>query len=183
MPVRPEDVHKTVVVTPFGLFDLLCLPFGLRNAGQTFQHMMDEILAGLDYCFVYLDVILVASKIVEEHEVHLREVLILLQQHDLVLNVEKCTWFQSMVSFLGHEVSSFGISPLVDRVAAISKFPLPATVPQLQTYLGLMKFYRRFLRLVAQVLKLLTNSLKMEQQASWSSRTACGALFWPARQP
>ena len=74
MPVRPEDVHKTVVVTPFGLFDLLCLPFGLRNAGQTFQHMMDEILAGLDYCFVYLDVILVASKIVEEHEVHLREV-------------------------------------------------------------------------------------------------------------
>ena len=52
-----------------------------------------------------------------------------------------------------------------------------------QTYLGLMKFYRRFLRLAAQVLKLLTNSLKMEQQASWSSRTACGALFWLARQP
>ena len=64
------------------------MPFGLRNVGQTFQCMMDEALAGLDYCFVYLDDILVASRTMEEHEIHLREVLSRLQQHGLVLNVE-----------------------------------------------------------------------------------------------
>ena len=55
--------------------------------------MMDEILAGLDYCFVYLDDILVASRSMEEDEIHLREVLTRLQQHRLVLNAEKCAWF------------------------------------------------------------------------------------------
>ena len=55
--------------------------------------MMDEILAGLDYCFVYLDDILVASRSVEEHEVHLREVLTRLQQHGLALNAEKWPGF------------------------------------------------------------------------------------------
>ena len=146
MPVRPEDVHKTAVVTPFGLLKFLLMLFGLRNAGQTFQRMMDEILAGLDYCFVYLDDILVASRLVEEHKIHLEEVLTQLQQHGLVLNAEKCAWFQPAVSYLGHEVSSSGIRPLADRVSAISKFPLPATVPQLQTYLGMVNFYRHFLR-------------------------------------
>ena len=73
-----------------GLFKFRCMPFGLRNAGQTFQCMMDNILARLDYCFVYLDDDLIASKTVEEHESHLREVLSCLQQHGLVLNAEKC---------------------------------------------------------------------------------------------
>ena len=136
------------------------MPFGLRNAGQTFQRMMDKILAGLDNCFVYLDDILAASRMVEEHEFHLREVLALLQWHRQVLNAEKCAWFQSRVSYLGQKVSFSGIRPLADKVEAIWKFPLPETVQQLQTYLGTVNFYHRFLRGAAQVLKLLTDTLK-----------------------
>ena len=92
VPVREEDICKTAVVTPFGLYEFVRMPFGLRNAAQTFQRKMDDVLAGLEYCFVYLDDILVASRNEEEHEQHLREVLGRLEQHGLVLNAEKCVW-------------------------------------------------------------------------------------------
>ena len=66
VPVAPQDVPKTAVINPFGLFKFLRMPFGLRNAGQSFQRFMDEVLEGLDCIFVYLDDILVASNMVEE---------------------------------------------------------------------------------------------------------------------
>ena len=59
--MAPEDLPKTAMVTPFGMFEFLCLPFGLRNAGITFQRMMDQMIGILPYCFVYIDNILVFS--------------------------------------------------------------------------------------------------------------------------
>jgi len=159
IPVREADIAKTAIITPFGLFEFRRTPFGLRNAGQTFQRMMDQVLWGLPYCFVYLDDILVASTSHEEHVQHLQEVLTRLQQHGLVLNAEKCVLGVESVDYLGHQVSASGISPLPDRVAAITKFPRPTTVRGLQTYLGMVNFYRRFLRGAAQVLRPLTNAL------------------------
>ena len=72
--MAPQNVPKTVVITPFGLYEFLRMPFGLRNAGQSFQRFLDEVLEGLDCIFVYLDDILVASNTVEEHHIHLEEV-------------------------------------------------------------------------------------------------------------
>ena len=72
--VAQQDVPKTAVITSFGPYELLKMPFGLRNAGQSFQCFMDEVLEGLDCIFVYLDDILVASNTVEEHQVPLEEV-------------------------------------------------------------------------------------------------------------
>ena len=85
--------------------------FGLRNVGQTFQRFMDEVLEGLEYCFVYVDDVLIGSKSQEEHMQHLREVLSRLEEHGIVLNGEKCmlgvpevqlgdTWCQHVASFL-----------------------------------------------------------------------------------
>ncbi|MFN9902387.1 MAG: reverse transcriptase family protein, partial [bacterium] len=99
IPVQEGDIHKTAVITPFGLWEFLRMPFGLRNAGQSFQRFMDEVLAGLDFAFCYLDDILIASSTEDEHLQHLQQVLQRLQQYGLVLNMEKCELGRQQVYF------------------------------------------------------------------------------------
>ena len=101
-----EDICKTAIVTPFGMFKFLRLPFGLRNAGNTFQRMMDSILGDLPYCFVYDDDILIFSSSLEQHVDHLREVLLLCRQHGLTIGLSKCVFAVPEIEFLGHLVSA-----------------------------------------------------------------------------
>ena len=75
VPVATKDVQKTTVSTPFGLFEFRRMPFSLKNAGQSFQHFMDQVLAGIPHVFVYMDDVLVASKNEIEHQEDLRRVL------------------------------------------------------------------------------------------------------------
>jgi Reverse transcriptase (RNA-dependent DNA polymerase) len=105
---------------------------------------MDRIMFDIPYVFVYLKDMLIASRSLEEHRRHVREVLRQLQDDGLVINVGKCVWAVSAVEFLGHTVTATGITPLPHRVEVVQKFPLPATVQQVQAYLGLFNFYRRF---------------------------------------
>jgi hypothetical protein len=142
IPVHPSDVPKTAITTPFGLFEYLRMPFSLRNAGNTFQRMMDRILAGLDFCFWYLDDVIVASPSHQQHLLHLEQLFTHLQAHGLVINLEKFSFAASNVTFLGHEVSAAGAKPLQSHVEAIDSFPLPGTFKQLQAFLGLVNFYR-----------------------------------------
>jgi len=170
VPMDPESLRKTAIITPFGLFEFLRMPFGLCNAGQTFQCMMDEVMQRLDYDFCYLDNVLIASATPEEHATHLTEVLERLQDKGLVLNLEKCVLGVAEVEYLGHLVSAHGIKPLPDRVRAVQQYSRPTSMAQLQSFLGMANFYRRFIPSAAAVLKPLTDVLrgKKQSQLSWS---------------
>jgi hypothetical protein len=138
--VKEEDILKTAIITPFGLFEFTRMPFGLKNAGMTFQRMMDQIFFDLPCVFVYLDDLLVASSSVAEHKIHLRQVLTQLANNGLVINAEKCVFGQQSLEFLGHVVQAGGISPLPARVAAMKQYKRPSCVVELQAFLGLINY-------------------------------------------
>lgn len=119
VPVEKDDVCKTAVKTPFGLYEFMRMPFGLRNAPQTFQRFVDQLTRDLDFAFVYLDDILVASKTKAEHEKHLHVLLTRLAEKGLSINLQKCIFYASQVKFLGYTISAQGIAPLLDRVQSI----------------------------------------------------------------
>ncbi|CAL9689823.1 unnamed protein product [Knipowitschia caucasica] len=120
VPVHPADIPKTAVVTPFGLFEFLRMPFGLKNAAQSFQRLMDSALRDMPFIFVYLDDVLVASSSEEEHLTHLRVLFTRLDQHGLIINPAKCVFGVPSIKFLGHLITSEGAAPLPSKVDAVS---------------------------------------------------------------
>lgn len=153
IPMSKKDIQKTAIITPFGLYEFLRMPFGLKNAAQAFQRLMDTVCGTLGFLFVYIDDILVASRNKLEHREHLKELFTRLKKFGLVVNKAKCQFGQKELDFLGHRISADGIVPLPQKVEAIQKFPLPKTVKNLQEFIGMVNFYHRFLPKAAQLMR------------------------------
>lgn len=160
IPVAPEDIPKTAIITPFGMFEFPAMTFGLRNAAQTFQRFMDELFRDFDFVYVYIDDVLVASADDDEHFEHLRLVFERLRQAGIVVNTSKCCFGVPEVKFLGYLVSGEGTQPLPEKVSAIQEYPRPTTAKDLRQFLGMINFYRRFMRRTAQDQAPLNNLLK-----------------------
>ncbi|GFX94912.1 retrovirus-related Pol polyprotein from transposon 17.6 [Trichonephila clavipes] len=160
IPIAECDIPKTAVKTPWGLYEYTHLCFGLVNATQTFMRFMHEVLRGLPFCFVYLDVILCYSENAEEHRSHLRTIFQRLSSYGLKLNISKCVFGVTELIFLGHLITPDGIKPLPDKVQAVLDYKQPETVGSLRKFLGLLNFYRRFLPRAAEQQYLLSEFLK-----------------------
>ena len=183
IPVAPEDIPKTAISTPFGLFEFLRMPFGLRNAAQTFQRFINEVTRDLDFVFPYIDDILVASTSNEEHEAHLRLLFERLADAGLTVNGAKSEIGRTSLTFLGHMIDNTGIRPSDAKVKEIRNFPVPTNLQELRRFLGLINYYRRFLPGCATTMQPLTDLLRgnkkqfvFDEQASSAFSTLTKAL-------
>jgi len=146
IPIAAADVHKTAVTTPFGLFEFPVMCFGLRNAAQTFQRLVNSILAGLDFVFAYVDDVLIALVSAEQHVEHVRTVLGRFEEFGININPAKCVFAADSLTFLGHVVDAQGLRPNPDSMTAIRQWPQLKTKKELQRFFGSLKYFISFRR-------------------------------------
>ena len=179
IPVDPEDIPKTAVITPFGLFQFKKMPFGLRNSSATFQRYIDSVLRGCPFAFAYVDDVLIASSTREEHIQHVREVVRRLIAAGLKLSFKKCVWFAESVHFLGFTVDAQGVAPRQDKVEAIISQSPPGDYVALRRVMGMYSFYRRHVPNFAEIVTPLRRLLN-ETQPKRGTRVPTVPFQWTA---
>jgi hypothetical protein len=168
--IAPEDVPKTAFRTRYGHFEFLVLPFGLTNAPGTFMHLMHETFREHldDFVLVFLDDILIYSKTLADHEVHVRKVLEALRKSKLYAKESKCEFFKTEVEFLGHHVGREGIRMMEDKLQAVNDWPVPKNVRDVRAFLGTAGYYRKFIRGFSQIAAPLTELTKDSAKFEWT---------------
>ena len=172
--VAPADVHKTAFTTQFGHFEFRVMPFGLCNAPATFQRLMNSTLSPYigRFCMVYLDDIIVFSKDAAAHHEHLDLVLEKLAEAGLKTQLSKCEFGLAEMQFLGHVVSAGGIKMDPSKIQAMTEWPVPKNCTEVKGFLGLLNYYRRFIKNFAETALPLTELTKAdakEKSFTWST--------------
>jgi hypothetical protein len=175
--IRAEDIPKTTFTTRYGLFKYLIMSFGLMNAPAHFMYLMNSVfMPELDkFVVVFIDNILIYSRSMEEHEEHLWIVLQRLRDHQLYAKFSKCEFWIKEVPFLGHVVSPEGITVDPDKVREVLEWKPPAMMSEVQSFLRLVGYYRRFIPNFSKIVKPITELLKKGNKYHWSE--ACDEAF------
>jgi hypothetical protein len=146
--MAPEDMKKTALVTKTGLYDWTVMPFGFKNATNTFTRTMSLVFKDMGDKFlkVFVDDLNIHSENWEDHLRHLGAVLSRLREVNLKLNPSKCYFATESIVFLGHVVSKEGTKPDLGKIDAVLRFPKPKTVTNVRSFLGLTRYYRKYIR-------------------------------------
>ncbi|KAI0992164.1 hypothetical protein K3495_g16022, partial [Podosphaera aphanis] len=175
--IKPGDEWKAAFTCRYGLFEPLVLPFGLCNGPASFQAYINHALRGLldQFCTAYMDDILIYSETLSDHRSHVRTVLQRLREHGLQVDISKCNFETSQVTYLGLIISTKGINMDPKKVACVQEWPRPRSVRDIQRFLGFANFYRRFIPEFSRLATPMVNLTKKDVPFSWDDD--CEASF------
>ncbi len=137
---------KTAFKTHNGHYEFKVIPFGLTSAPATFQGVMNSVLAEhLRHSVqVFVDDILIYSKTLAEHEMHLRQVFEILHTNQMQVKLSKCSFAQPSLAYLGHIISEHGVATDPEKIQVVKTWPVPVNVKEVRSFLGLAGYYRKF---------------------------------------
>ena len=179
IPLREEDQCKTAFCTPWGKWQYTVMAFGLCNAPAIFQHLMHIILADISsFANAYMDDIVIFSNNWDKHLIHIDIVLNRFQQHGLTMKQGKCQWGSTNIEFLGHVAGDGHISVPDCRVQAIRDYKKPVNQTDLRLFLGITRYYRRFIKDYAQHSIHLTNTTRKSAPVELYGQMRCTMSFY-----
>ena len=180
--IHPDDEDKTAFVTPFGHYQYKVLCFGLTNAPATFQECMSRTFKDQvnKFVLVYMDDIIIYSRTAAEHLEHLRVVLQILRENQFYCKKSKCQFALPEMLYLGHTVSEKGIAVDPKKTAKVAGWLEPTTKLELQRFLGLTNYFRKFIPKYAEMVASLTNLTR--KKCEWNWDTSCQHAFDKVKQ-
>ncbi|UYV73812.1 K02A2.6-like, partial [Cordylochernes scorpioides] len=170
--VEERDKEKTAFTTAHGLYEFNVMPFGLCNAPATFERNMENMLGNLRWqiCLCYLDDVIIYSPNFPTHLKRLEAVFRCFRESNLRLNDKKCRFAFEELEILGYITSKHGIKPAEHNIKAVRNFPRPKKVKEVQSFLGMCSYYRKFIKDFSKIADPLTNLIKKSVSFTWTER-------------